>query len=165
MFLLQDKDLIFLFQECKKCIYIFKPLLKNFVEALVSIDWQNRGEELITEYYSFILDLLVAHNKYVEYVVKKLIDTWKPNSKLDNFIDGEPPEDIKKASNYVHDTIKKLIEVIPWSIDSLLFRIENSFPYYTEATHVVVYYVENIFRLLSYKPEFEEALLELVFKR
>lgn len=65
--------------ECKECIPLLQPKYVRLVETLLSLNWISRPQEIINEYKSFIVELLVTHNKYTRFAVNKLVQLWLPD--------------------------------------------------------------------------------------
>lgn len=75
---LDDDDLLRILQESTQLISILTQDVRLFVEALLSIKWTNRSESIITEYRSFVLNLLSAHNYYAKYAIDVLVSNFLP---------------------------------------------------------------------------------------
>lgn len=74
----------------------------------------NKSPEVVREYQSFIVDLLVAHNKYTNIVVSRLISYFVPKeSERECWTHGAPNDDVREKLEPVHDLINKLLDVIP----------------------------------------------------
>lgn len=163
---LSDADFGILIKESRQCIELLKPKFVVFVETIIGLNWIKRSEKLIIEYQNFLIDLLSEHNKYTGFALRTLISFWIPN-KADEHLwkGGAPdPERIKSFLNYVHETLRQIMEVIPMANDFIIETIEKMFPYYTKPSFVVAGYVHNAMWLLEYRPLFREDILLLLFK-
>lgn len=162
---LSDPDFGVLIKESRQCIELLKPKFTIFVETLISLNWVNRNETLIVEYQKFLIDLLSEHNKYTSFAIMKLIQFWIPN-KLDeaSWKNGVPDERIKILLNYAHETLAKILDVIPLANDFAMEAIEKLFPYYTKATFIIAGYMYNMMWLIEYRPMFREDILLTLFK-
>lgn len=162
---LSDADFGVLIKESRQCIELLKPKFTQFVETLISLNWINRNESLIVEYQKFLIDLLSEHNKYTAFTLSKLIQFWIPKAVDETFWkNGVPDECIKFFLNYVHQTISKILDVIPMANDFAIEVIEKLFPYYTKPSYIVAGYMYNMMWLMEYRPMFREDILHLLFK-
>lgn len=75
---LTDEDVSSLLKEATECISILSKDLRLFVEAILSIEWSNKSEYIVTEYQSFIVNLLSAHNYHAKLVIEKLVKLFFP---------------------------------------------------------------------------------------
>lgn len=162
---LSDPDFGVLIKESRHCIELLKPNFTVFVETLISLNWINRNETLIVEYQEFLIDLLSEHNKYTDFVISNLIQFWIPKP-IDELFwkNGMPDERIKFFLNYVHQTLSKILDVIPMANDFAIDVIEKLFPYYTKSSYIIAGYMYNMMWLMEYRPLFREDVLQLLFK-
>lgn len=162
---LSDPDFGVLIRESRHCIELLKPKFTIFVETIISLNWINRNESLIVEYQKFLIDLLSEHNKYTSFALSKLIQFWIPKP-IDELLwkNGVPDERIKFFLNYVHQTLSKILDVIPMANDFAIEVIERMFPYYTKPSYVIAGYMSNMMWLMDYRPMFREDILQLLFK-
>lgn len=162
---LSDPDFGVLIKESRQCIELLKPKFTIFVETLISLNWINRNETLIVEYQKFLIDLLSEHNKYTNFALSKLIQFWipKPDDEL-FWKNGVPDGRIKFFLNYVHQTLGKILDVIPMANDFAIEVIERLFPYYTKSSFIIAGYIYNMMWLMDYRPMFREDILQLMFK-
>lgn len=162
---LSDPDFSVLIKESRQCIELLKPKFTIFVETLISLNWINRSEPLIVEYQKFLIDLLSEHNKYTSFALSKLIQFWIPKPIDETFWkNGVPDERIKFFLNYVHQTLGKILDVIPMANDFAIEVIEKMFPYYTKPSYAIAGYVFNMMWLMDYRPMFREDVLQVMFK-
>lgn len=75
---LTDEDVSSLLKEATECISILNRNLRLFVEAILSLDWNNKSEVIVSEYQSFIINLLSAHNYHAKLVIDKLVKLFIP---------------------------------------------------------------------------------------
>lgn len=162
---LSDPDFGILIKESRQCIELLKPKFTLFVETIISLNWINRNETLIVEYQKFLIDLLSEHNKYTTFALSKLIQFWVPKPADEAFWkDGIPDERFKFFLNYVHQTLSKILDVIPMANDFAMDVIERLFPYYTKSSYIIAGYLYNLMWLIDYRPIFREDILQLMFK-
>lgn len=162
---LSDADFSVLIRESRECIELLTPKCCIFVETIIGLNWIDRDEKLIIEYQNFLIDLLSVHNKYTNIALRTLISSWVPN-KIDEHLwkNGVPEEKIKKILSYNHQTLSKIMDVIPMSNDFIMDTIEKQFPYYTKSSFIVAGYVHNLMWLLEYRPLFREDILLMLIK-
>lgn len=162
---LSDPDFSVLIKESRQCIELLRPKFTKFVETIISLNWINRNESLIIEYEQFLIDLLSEHNKYTSFVLTKLIQFWIPRP-IDESLwkNGVPDDRIKFFLNYVHQTLSKILDVIPMANDFAFDVIEKMFPYHTKPSYMVAGYVYNLMWLIDYRPMFREDAFQLLIK-
>lgn len=162
---LSDPDFGVLIKESRQCIELLKPKFTIFVETIINLNWMNRNEVLIIEYQKFLIDLLSEHNKYTSFAIMKLIQFWIPN-KLDEAFwkNGVPDARIKLFLNYAHQTLSKILDVIPMANDIAIEVIEKLFPYYTKSSFIIAGYMYNMMWLIEYRSMFREDILLMLFK-
>lgn len=163
---LSDVDFATIIRESKECIELLGPNFVVFVQSLISLNWLKRNEQMILEYQAFLIDLLSVHNKYTPYAIRSLIEYWIPNQ-MDQPLwrHGVPDASIVAILQHVHNTLSRIMEVIPMAFDLIIDIIEKIFPYYTKPTFLVSGYVHNMFWLLKYRPIFREDIIMLLFKK
>lgn len=75
---LLDEDVTSLLKEVTDCIPILNQDLTIFVEALLTIKWNNRNDNVVAEYQKFVVNLLCAHNYHARFVINKLVFLFLP---------------------------------------------------------------------------------------
>lgn len=75
---LSDKELSSLLKEASECIPLLRQELRLFIEAIITVRWVNRSDEIVTEYQTFLVNLLSAHNYYSKIVVDSLVANFLP---------------------------------------------------------------------------------------
>lgn len=76
---LTDNDLSSLLKEATECISVLDQNLRLFVEALLAVQWIDKGPEVVSEYQSFIVNLLSAHNYHAKMVIDRLVKLFLPS--------------------------------------------------------------------------------------
>lgn len=71
-----DEDISSLLKEATQCISLLNQDLRLFVEAVLSISWVDKSENVVREYQSFIVNLVSAHNYHAEFVIDKLVSLF-----------------------------------------------------------------------------------------
>lgn len=82
---LTDEDVSSLLKEATECISILTNDLRLFVEAILSISWINKNNDVVSEYQSFIVNLLSAHNYHAKLVIEKLVTLFLPSRYIYNY--------------------------------------------------------------------------------
>lgn len=142
------------------------PKFTPLVEALLSQQWIKRSNEVRSTYSEFCLGILVAHNRYLEFGIAKLIELWIPTENdSEQWLYNTPNQELQHQLQEVHQLLERIFNAIPMAFDASLNAIELLFPYYKKPTHVVVGYVHNLLQLLEYKPIFSEYLVELIMQK
>ncbi|XP_061397691.1 RNA polymerase I-specific transcription initiation factor RRN3 [Musca vetustissima] len=162
---LDDTEFISIFNDARTIVNQLSPKFTHLVEALLSQQWTNRSQETRKAYSEFCLDILVAHNKYLQFGINKLINHWIPQENdIGLWLNGEPTPELDNGLQAIHQLLERILNAIPMAFDATLDAIEHSFPYYKKATHIVVGYVHNILQLLKYKPIFGEYIIQLLMQ-
>ncbi|KAJ8974029.1 hypothetical protein NQ317_001817 [Molorchus minor] len=162
---LTDNDVSCLLKEATECISLLNQDLRLFVEALLSIEWINKKSDVVSEYQSFVVNLVSAHNYHAKIVIEKLVKLFLPAPTDAEWIDGGPPEeDCLKCLN-VHTLLNLLLAVVPMCKELLMNSVISQFPYYNKSTHVHEYYLHNILWILDYQPSFRQDMLHLVLSK
>lgn len=79
---LLDNDITGLLTEATQCISLLNRDLRLFVEAVLSVKWTHRSAGVISEYRSFLLNLLSAHNYHAKYAIDKLVFNLLPGKDI-----------------------------------------------------------------------------------
>lgn len=110
--------------------------------------------------------MLVAHNKYLEFGIGKLIALWVPPANdADQWQNDKPKRELEEVLLVTHKLLERVLNAIPMAFDATLTAIETAFPYYKRPTHMVVGYVHNLLILLGYKSMFTEYVIELIMQK
>lgn len=142
------------------------PKFSPLVEALLSLSWIKRSQECRKAFSEFCLGMLVAHNKYLEFGIAKLIALWVPlTNDAEQWQNEKPNQELEQELEVIHKLLESVLNAIPMAFDATLTAIEAAFPYYKRPTHMVVGYVHNLLKLLSYKSIFTEYVIELIMQK
>lgn len=152
--------------DAHKLIYDLSPKFTNLVEALISLPWKTRQPAALQAYTEFYIDIMVAHNKYVQFGIPKLISLWIPaDSDVAMWPNGTPIDNVKTELEAIHNLLDRILTAIPMSFEVVLEAIENKFPYFKKSTHVISGYVHNVLWLIEYKPIFTEFVIQLLMQK
>ncbi|XP_039950355.1 RNA polymerase I-specific transcription initiation factor RRN3 [Bactrocera tryoni] len=163
---LSDNEFSQIMSDAHKLIYDLSPKFTNLVEALISLPWTKRQPTALQAYTEFYIDIMVAHNKYVEFGIPKLISLWIPTDGDEAmWPNGTPIDNVKIELEAIHHLLDRILTAIPMSFEVVLETIENKFPYFKKATHVIAGYVHNVLWLTEYKPIFTEFVMQLLMQK
>ncbi|XP_023296481.2 RNA polymerase I-specific transcription initiation factor RRN3 [Lucilia cuprina] len=163
---LEDNEFLRIFNDAYTVIHQLSPKFSPLVEALLSITWIKRSAECRKAYGDFCLGMVVAHNKYLEFAIEKLIKLWIPTeSNSDHWYNDKPSKEMQEELQAIHVILERILNAIPMAFDATLTVIEALFPYYKRPTYSVVGYVHNLLQLLEYKPMFSEYVIQLIMQR
>ncbi|KRT81060.1 hypothetical protein AMK59_5202, partial [Oryctes borbonicus] len=148
---LLDSDISEILTEATQCISLLNKDLRLFVEAVLTIKWTHRSANIISEYRSFLLNLLSAHNYHAKYAIDNLVSNFLPvdDEQWENGVPSD--EDCQKCVN-VHSIFNILLKVIPMCQQLVLKSLRQNFPYHKKSTHVHEYYFHNLLWMLDYQP-------------
>ncbi|KAK4875405.1 hypothetical protein RN001_011827 [Aquatica leii] len=162
---LLDDDLSGLLTEATQCISLLNQDLRLFVEAILIVNWVSFSDNVISQYQSFIINLLSAHNYHAKFAIDTLIAHFLPDPEQADWADGVPPfDDLKKSVN-VHCVINSLLSIIPMCQDILLHSIVHHYPYFTKSSHTHEVYLHNLLCILDYRPQLQPDILHLIFSK
>uniref|UniRef100_A0A1Y1MD29 RNA polymerase I-specific transcription initiation factor RRN3 n=2 Tax=Photinus pyralis TaxID=7054 RepID=A0A1Y1MD29_PHOPY len=163
--LLLDEDLTSLLSEASECISILNQDLRLFVEAILLIKWVDYSESVVSEYQSFIINLLSAHNYHAKLAIDSLVYKFLPDPEEPDWENGVPNlKDLQKFVN-VHCVINTLINIIPMSQELLLQSLISNYPYLKRSSHMHEVYLHNILCILDYRPQIRGDLFHLIFSK
>ncbi|CAH0555911.1 unnamed protein product [Brassicogethes aeneus] len=162
---LLDDDLSSLLKEATQCISLLNRDLRLFVEAILGVRWVDRNKSVVSEYQSFIVNLISAHNYHAKFVIDKLVFLYIPDSSKCEWPDGVPLDsDCLKFVN-IHYLLNILLVVVPMCKELLLHSLRHHFPYHTKSTHIHECYLHNLIWTMEYQPSFRSEILHLIFSK
>ncbi|XP_072386800.1 RNA polymerase I-specific transcription initiation factor RRN3 [Diabrotica undecimpunctata] len=162
---LTNNDISALLKEATECITLLNQNLRLFVDALVSVEWIDKNENVVSEYRAFIVDLLAAHNYHAKMVIDKLVRLFLPSPTEPDWPDGIPTaEDCGKYLN-LHTLFNVLLAIVPMCKELFYSSVCNQFPYYNRPTHTHELYIHNLLWILEYQPTLRPEILRLIFSK
>ncbi|KAG8265965.1 DNA independent RNA polymerase I transcription factor [Homalodisca vitripennis] len=163
---IRDDDLLQILTEARGCINILEQSHYLLVQVLLMVKWAHRSAEIAKAYHEFVLDLCSAHNYHTKFAIEQLVSNFKPVGEHKEWEKGQPCEEEEVCYQRVHAVIKGLLQVIPMSIEMLVFSVTSNFPYTrSKNSSDNVAYISNVLRILDYKPELRLNFLTLIFKK
>ncbi|XP_067621167.1 RNA polymerase I-specific transcription initiation factor RRN3 isoform X2 [Eurosta solidaginis] len=163
---LSDDQFLTAMSSAHKLINELTPKFTNLVEALTSLSWTSRGSKAVKAFTEFYIDIMVAHNKYVQFGIPKLISLWIPaDVDAPLWQNGIPTDDIEAKLEAIHILMNRILTAIPMSFEIVLEAIEHKFPYFKKDPHVIAGYIHNILWVTEYKPIFTDFIVQLIVKK
>ncbi|XP_018574446.1 RNA polymerase I-specific transcription initiation factor RRN3 [Anoplophora glabripennis] len=159
---LTDEDISSLLKEATECITLLNQDLRLFVEAILSVSWIDKNNGVVSEYQSFIVNLLSAHNYHAKLVIEKLVTLFLPDPGDTDWPDGIPGDANNRKYINVHTLLNLLMHVVPMCKEILMNSISKYFPYYNKSTHIHECYLHNVLWILEYQPSFRHDILHLI---
>uniref|UniRef100_A0A1B0G3J9 RNA polymerase I-specific transcription initiation factor RRN3 n=1 Tax=Glossina morsitans morsitans TaxID=37546 RepID=A0A1B0G3J9_GLOMM len=157
---LHDHEFLNIFHDALSLCNQLTPKYTPLVEALLALSWNKRSTEVVKAYSEFCINILVAHNNYLSFAVRKLISLWIPNEpNKDTSLNNE----ISNELEVIHQLLEKILNAIPMAFDAILDAIESLFPYYKRSSYIS--YIHNLLKLLEYKPIFTEYIIQLLMEK
>lgn len=80
-----DDDVHGLLSEATQCISLLGHELRLFVEAILCLKWTHRCDDVVSEYQSFLFNLLSAHNYHAKYAIDRLVGNFLPGKSSRHF--------------------------------------------------------------------------------
>lgn len=78
------------------------------------MDWLSQNENIRKDFQSFVIDLVVAHNKHCNDVINQLISLWIPLETDEyDWPDGCPSEKFKIKIQSTFSILSQIVELIP----------------------------------------------------
>lgn len=107
-----DEDLKSLLIEAKNCTSLLSLDLRLFVQAIIMVRWNHRGNDVAKYYQEFIYDLISAHPSYIKIVIDHLLKLFLCTEKCDWV--GSSPSDytVEKFQN-VHIILQAILSTVP----------------------------------------------------
>ncbi|TDG46125.1 hypothetical protein AWZ03_007467 [Drosophila navojoa] len=161
-----DDEVVHIMKDARKIVHSLTPDFANLVEALLSVNWKKYSPAAIQAYTEFSIDVMIAHNSYIQIGITKLILNWIPSDQESaEWLDGCPSERVKAELETVHNLLNRILTAVPMAFDVVIDTIAAKFPYFKKPAHVTAGYLHNVLWLMDYKPVFEELLLQLVLQK
>ncbi|OAD62109.1 RNA polymerase I-specific transcription initiation factor RRN3, partial [Eufriesea mexicana] len=163
---IKDADLVEFLSNVRQCISLLGPVHKVFIETLLQIKWTNRSLDVISAYKAFIEDLICMQIHYAKNVIDSLIEQFKPDESDDPEWknDGCKEEDVQRL-NHIHNTLQKILKVVPMSSKLLLQSLRARFPYIIHGTRTHEIYVYALIQIFEYAPQLRSDVLSLIINR
>lgn len=73
-----DDDILLLIKQLSDCIRLLNKDRRLLVEPVLAIKWYKCRQDVIGEYQSFLIDLLVAHSCHVKFAIGELVSSFVP---------------------------------------------------------------------------------------
>lgn len=163
---LPEQDFQTLMLEARKAVNLLNPKYVALVDSLLSLEWINRSDESCKLFTEFMLELMVAHTKYVSSGIQQLIQNWVPSDKdVSSWPNCVPTPELYAKLLHVHRLLDNLLNINPLIFDVVLDTVKQLFPYYKKAPHVVGGYLHNVLWLLEYQPKLNPFVIEVVFHK
>ncbi|KAH8262789.1 hypothetical protein KR044_000362 [Drosophila immigrans] len=161
-----DEEILPIMRDARKIVHSLTPEFADLVEALLSVNWKKRSTEAIEAYSEFTVDVMIAHNTYIQIGISRLILNWIPNDQeSDDWINGSPSERVQADLQTVHALLNRILTAVPMAFDVVVDTIAAKFPYFKKPAHVTAGYIHNVLWLMVSKPVYEELLLQLVLQK
>lgn len=155
-------------KDAHKIVNFLNERYKSLVETLLSINWLRRSPEVRQAFIDLLVDVVVAHNHYLQFAISKLIALWLPTEDTNPEIwySGEPQDNqVVEELRLIHEIHDRIMNIIPMTFNATLEAIERHFPYFKKPVHFMVAYLYNILILIDRKPIFAEYLLNLIMSK
>ncbi|XP_050531899.1 RNA polymerase I-specific transcription initiation factor RRN3-like [Daktulosphaira vitifoliae] len=162
----KDSELVKLLKDARHCVNILNENLTLFVKVVLILKWKDRGEEVVNEYSTFVLDVCSAHNYHTKFAIEQLVTCF---SQIDNTvvdrINGIPNEREEIGYQNVHKIIKDLLKAIPLAKEILITTLQKKFPYKKSSPEVHLHYVHNLLLITQYEPSLRRNILNLMINK
>ncbi|XP_071440305.1 RNA polymerase I-specific transcription initiation factor RRN3 [Hetaerina americana] len=160
-----DEDLLQLLKEVRSVVSILDRRVKFFVHVFLLIPWAHRAGSVVDEYQGFLLDLLTAHNYYIDISFEILIKTFRnvdPDAVED---DPVPSAHERKVSANVHKVLQDILRVIPLSMEILIEHCKTQYPYVRRPAREQELYLGNLLTIMKYQPSLQSELLGVIISK
>ncbi|KAI5951992.1 RRN3 [Candida jiufengensis] len=122
----------------------------NLIFAILRFKWLSKENDLnfIELYSQFLVVLVSTIPKFLNEVLNKLINDFENH-----------------VNQYSHEVIRKILRYIPTSINQIPQILQNNFPHHiSSTTEEINNYVTNIINILSYCPELQFSIWQLIIE-
>ncbi|KAG8225511.1 hypothetical protein J437_LFUL005937 [Ladona fulva] len=160
-----DEDLLTLLKEVRSLVPILDKKVKLFVQVFLHIPWAHRYGPVVEEYQNFLLDLLAAHNYYVEFAFDVLVKNFRKVDPCAEEADLVPTQYEKNISENVQKVLRNILKVIPLSQHLLIKQCQSQYPYTCLPAREQELYAGNLLALSKHQPSLRFPLLKVIFAK
>lgn len=163
---LSDTDFLSAIQESKECIELLIKY-EDMAKALISLDWTKHDAHAVDEYQSFVVDLLSSHNKFVKTAVGNMVAILLPKD-TDEAVwtdSSTPVEQEQLRIQSVLNTLKRILDIIPLSVHTLIKACAEYYPFYTVKPFIYAGYFRNMLEVMRLHPSVEKQLLTSILTK
>ncbi|KAL0257481.1 DNA independent RNA polymerase I transcription factor [Diplodia seriata] len=134
----------------------------GLVHAVLDCQWLARDEAFKRLYVTLLASLMSAHGGYTAQVLQSLVKYFHgvPSPNLRH--ERDPSITRPELRQRVHETLKRLLQLIPSASSVLTALLQSSFPSTQETAKVYLTYVNNLMELMGYAPELKSLALALI---
>ncbi|KAB2571345.1 RNA polymerase I specific transcription initiation factor RRN3 [Lasiodiplodia theobromae] len=134
----------------------------GLVHAILDCQWLARDEAFKRLYVTLLASLMSAHGGYTGQVLQSLVKYFHgvPSPNLRH--ERDPPITRSELRQRVHETLKRLLKLIPSASGVLTSLLQSSFPSTQETAKVYLTYLNNLMELMEYAPELKGLALALI---
>lgn len=149
------------FKVLSACSASIKPDMRELVDALFSFEWEHHTDETIIAYLEFLVHLNSSQQNFLLRTLEALVMRLSP--KLNT--QGAIPENYEKTCNFVHETFKKLLWVVPSSASKLWPILGEYFPHRVNPTEMQKAFLKNLLYIMEYCPVLQEQIMHIIVDR
>ncbi|XP_046398923.1 RNA polymerase I-specific transcription initiation factor RRN3 [Ischnura elegans] len=160
-----DDDLLQLLKEVRSVVSILDRRVKFFVHVFLLIPWAHRSGPVVEEYQKFLLDILTAHNYYIDISFEILVKTFRTVDPSASEDDPVPTAHERNVSTNVHKVLRDILRVIPLSSEILVEQCKTQYPYVRRPAREQELYLGNILTIMRYQPSLQLELLGIVISK
>ncbi|KAL0124157.1 hypothetical protein PUN28_006173 [Cardiocondyla obscurior] len=161
----KDSDLTEFLTETRQCISLLDIRFELFVQALLHIEWTNRSPEVVSTYKSVLQDLVCMQTLYINVVIKRLVELFKPEDNNAEHEAGQIKQEDLERLNHIHDILHKILEVVPMSDKVILQALVSQFPYIIHGTYTHEVYMFALLQIVNYAPQLRSNILIFIINR
>ncbi|XP_057322164.1 RNA polymerase I-specific transcription initiation factor RRN3 [Microplitis mediator] len=162
---IKDNEFVELLQEVRPCISLLGNDHTFLVNALVKINWTDRGEEATDAYKAFLEDLVCVHSYHCKLVIDQLICLFKVSDEDKEWEDGKPREQDIIKLNHVHNVIFKFLKIVPMSSTILVQSLRTLYPYYKKSAHSHQVYLYFSLQIMEYAPQLRSEIISTIIEK
>ncbi|OJD29461.1 rna polymerase i specific transcription initiation factor rrn3 superfamily [Diplodia corticola] len=134
----------------------------GLVHAILDCQWLARDDAFKRLYVTLLASLMSAHGGYTGQVLQSLVKYFHGVSSPNLRTERDPPITRSELRQRVHETLKRLIQLIPSATGVLTSLLQSSFPSTQETAKVYLTYLNNLMELMEYAPELKALALALI---
>eukprot|EP01135_Chromosphaera_perkinsii_P005508 Nk52_evm57s352 gene=Nk52_evmTU57s352 len=142
----------------------------ELISTILSVSWVSQNDKFVLTYINFLENLVSAHAFYIIPCLEMFVKlfTYKCGETEDD--PSEEDAEVRRAKQEaafvrIHQTLAKLVHIIPTAASCLLPVIIQFYPHKRLGVDFQEHYVSNMLTLTSYIPSLKSQIVELIIEK
>ncbi|EKG22030.1 RNA polymerase I specific transcription initiation factor RRN3 [Macrophomina phaseolina MS6] len=137
----------------------------GLVHAILDCQWLARDESFKRLYVTLLASLMSAHGGYTGSVLQSLVKHFYGVPSPNNRHDTDPPVTRSELRQRVHETLRRLLILIPSASGVLTNILASTFPTPQDSARIYLTYLNNLMEVIEYAPELQGTVLALITEK